>query len=36
MDNDKEDKVLEEELIVDMDHVKDGTFQTHKGTLGIL
>jgi len=33
MDNDKEDKVLEEELIVDMDHVKDGTFQTHKETL---
>ena len=26
-------EVLEEELIVDMDHVKDGTFQTHKETL---
>ena len=25
--------LLEEELIVDMDHVKDGTFQTHKETL---
>jgi hypothetical protein len=33
MDDGKEDKVLEEELIVDMDHVKDGTFQTHKETL---
>jgi hypothetical protein len=33
IDDDNEDKVLEEELIVDMDHVKDGTFQTNKGTL---
>ena len=27
------DDLLEEELIVDVDHVKDGTFQTHKETL---
>ena len=31
--DDNEDKVLEEELIVDMDEVKDGTFQTNKATL---
>ena len=31
--NDDKEEVLEEELIVDMDHVKDGTFQTNKGTL---
>jgi hypothetical protein len=30
---DGDDALLEEELIVDMDHVKDGTFQTHKETL---
>jgi len=28
-----DDEVLEEELVVDMDHVKDGTFQTNKETL---
>ena len=30
---DDEEEILEEELIVDMGHVKDGTFQTHKETL---
>ena len=30
---DGDDGLLEEELIVDMDHVKDGTFQTNKETL---
>ena len=30
---DSDDDLLEEELIVDMGHEKDGTFQTHKETL---
>ena len=33
MGEEEEEELLEEELIVDMDHVKDGTFQTHKETL---
>ena len=33
LSEDTEEEVLEEELIVDMGHVKDGTFQTNAGRL---